>query len=344
MTRRPPSRHWTTPPHLSLLSTPSLSCALLFSHSSFLFPLLRRAKIFIWNVAKGVAIKELSCHADTIYSVAWNFNGSLLATTCKDKKLRVIDPRSGEIVASVMGHDGTKATRVSFLGESNRLFTTGFSKMSERQYAVWTPSLERLKLENIDTASGVLFSMYDPDTSMVYVYGKGDGNIRYFEVDDEAPYIHFLSQFQSSNPQRGICWAPKRCCDIGECEVAKAYKLHPQGLVEVIGFTVPRKSTMFQEDIFPPTKEDVPVLTADEWAAGKNKNPNKISLKNGYTPPTRAAFEAPEGAAAIPQEDLPPKSEKDLLAAWHAHKAEIKALTAKITTYEIKLRGLGENV
>lgn len=35
----------------------------------------------------------------------------------------------------------------------------------------------------------------------VYLAGKGDGNIRYYEVVDDAPYVHFLNQFLSGNPQ-----------------------------------------------------------------------------------------------------------------------------------------------
>ena len=37
-------------------------------------------------------------HSDTIYSFDWNLDGSLIATTCKDKKIRVIDPRKNEVV------------------------------------------------------------------------------------------------------------------------------------------------------------------------------------------------------------------------------------------------------
>lgn len=53
------------------------------------------AQLIIWDVAKGEAMKRIECHVDTIYCVSWNFNGSLLATTSKDKKIRVIDPREG---------------------------------------------------------------------------------------------------------------------------------------------------------------------------------------------------------------------------------------------------------
>uniref|UniRef100_A0A8C2TSA5 Coronin n=1 Tax=Coturnix japonica TaxID=93934 RepID=A0A8C2TSA5_COTJA len=37
-------------------------------------------------------------HTDLIYNVGWNRNGSLLCTTCKDKKVRVIDPRRGTVL------------------------------------------------------------------------------------------------------------------------------------------------------------------------------------------------------------------------------------------------------
>lgn len=38
-------------------------------------------------------------HPDVIFSVSWSRNGSLLCTACKDKKVRVIDPRKKKIVA-----------------------------------------------------------------------------------------------------------------------------------------------------------------------------------------------------------------------------------------------------
>ena len=54
--------------------------------------------IVIWNLETGEAAIEIDCHPDHIYSVSWNTNGSLIATTCKDKKIRIIDPRKGKVV------------------------------------------------------------------------------------------------------------------------------------------------------------------------------------------------------------------------------------------------------
>lgn len=55
------------------------------------------------------------------------------ATTSKDKKIRYIDARSGEVLQEGKGHEGTKASRVVFVGDDDKMFTTGFSRMSERQ-------------------------------------------------------------------------------------------------------------------------------------------------------------------------------------------------------------------
>lgn len=38
----------------------------------------------------------------------------------------------------------------------------------------------------------------------LYLAGKGDGNIRYYEIVDDAPYIHYLNQFLSGHPQVSV--------------------------------------------------------------------------------------------------------------------------------------------
>lgn len=43
--------------------------------------------------------------------------------------------------------------------------------------------------------------------------------------------------------------------------------------------TVPRKSELFQEDLYPDTLSDEASLTADEWLAGEDAEPCTMSLK-----------------------------------------------------------------
>jgi len=61
-----------------------------------------------------------------------------------------------------------------FCGSTNKLFTTGFTRNSERQYAVWDAGdlSKALTMENIDTGSGVQFPFWDEGTHMIYLVGK----------------------------------------------------------------------------------------------------------------------------------------------------------------------------
>ena len=114
------------------------------------------------------------------------------------------------------------------MGDSGNLFTTGFSKFSDRQYGIWSQDgfSQPLKLETIDSSSGVLVPHYDHDTRMVYLAGKGDGNVRYYEIVEEAPWVCYLSQFISGAPQKAFGVLPKRGVDVTACEVFRLYKLH----------------------------------------------------------------------------------------------------------------------
>ncbi|XP_064645556.1 serine/arginine repetitive matrix protein 2-like isoform X4 [Lineus longissimus] len=245
--------------------------------------------VILWNIETAEPINIITCHTDTIFSISWNRNGSLFATTSKDKKIRVIDPRSGSVVSEGPGHVGPKSSKVVFLGDSQRLFTTGFSRMSERQFGIWDMNdlSKPLRLESIDSSSGVLLPYYDVDNKVMFLVGKGDGNIRYYEIVDEAPYCHFLSAYLSGHPQKGFGVMPKRGVDLTKCEIVRFYKLlSSKPLIEPISMRVPRKSEMFQEDIFPPTASSIPSLSAMEWINGQNRDPILVSLKDGAMQPT----------------------------------------------------------
>ncbi|XP_022451313.1 coronin-6 isoform X1 [Delphinapterus leucas] len=383
--------------------------------------------IIIWNVGTGEVLLSLDdIHPDVIHSVCWNSNGRLLATTCKDKTLRIIDPRKGQVVAErARPHEGARPLRAVFTADG-KLLSTGFSRMSERQLALWDPErfaahegmrpmravftrqghifttgftrmsqrelglwdpvtqldvwvlLRRLKeptlapppgdaeslgvvcgdcmrrcrgyrcggprvvsrcgvcsslhqsclgnawvlgrarsvkelqgiqsgtasgtglvtppvlgqnnfeepvaLQEMDTSNGVLLPFYDPDSSIVYLCGKGDSSIRYFEITEEPPFVHYLNTFSSKEPQRGMGFMPKRGLDVSKCEIARFYKLHERKCEPII-MTVPRKSDLFQDDLYPDTPGPEPALEADEWLSGQDAEPVLISLRDGYMPP-----------------------------------------------------------
>ncbi|KAK2514099.1 coronin-2A isoform X2 [Columba livia] len=246
-------------------------------------------KIMIWNLDNKEAVisnpvKILDAHKDVVLSMSFNTDGSLLATACRDRKIRLIDPRAGTVLqeASYKSH---RVNKVLFLGNMKKLFSTGTSRWNNRQIALWdqndlsVPLLE----EDLDGSSGLLFPFYDSDTHMLYVVGKGDGNIRYYEISPEKPYLNYLMEYRSHLPQKGIGMMPKRGLEVSACEIFRFYKLIPtKNMIEPVSMIVPRRSESYQEDIYPLTTGDKPALTAQEWLNGINKGPLLVSLRPGY--------------------------------------------------------------
>ncbi|VDN02196.1 unnamed protein product [Thelazia callipaeda] len=236
-------------------------------------------KLLLWNVCAGEALLEVSGHPDMIWSVSFNYDGSRFMTTCKDKQIRIFDSHTGEVLHQGYGHEGVKPQRAIFL-KDGRVFTTGFTKRSERLYALRTQENldEPLIQEELDTSNGVLFPLYDEDSGLVYLAGKGDCAIRYYEVNNEFPFVHYINTYTTSEPQRGIAFMPKLGLNSNENEIARIYKVTTKGVVEELQFFVPRKSDLYQADLYPDTRSRVPALTAEEFIEGKNAPPNLVAV------------------------------------------------------------------
>jgi len=293
----------------------------------------------IWDVEKGADIFTIDGHSDLIMGVSWNQNGSLFATVCKDKKFRIVDPRAQAVASEGVGHQGQKGPRVVWLTDKEKIFTVGSNKMSEREYMIWDPRTmgECLAQSTIDNAAGIIMPFYDPDTSVLYLAGKGDGNVRYFEIVDDKPFLYGLSEYKSAVPQKGMTMVPKRALNIGECEIARGLKLAAE-VCEPISFRVPRKSDLFQDDIYPDTYAGEAALSSDEWTGGANSEPRKISLAAGWTPPEKAAVDFnPEKKV-----EESPLSEKELREEHEKLKNRVSYLESELAKRDAKIKDLEE--
>lgn len=56
------------------------------------------------------------------------------------------------------------------------------------------------------------------------------------------------------------------------------YKVTTKGVVDILQFFVPRKSDLWQADLYPDTRSIVPAITAEEFVEGKNAPPNLIAV------------------------------------------------------------------
>uniref|UniRef100_A0A8C1BK28 Coronin n=2 Tax=Cyprinus carpio TaxID=7962 RepID=A0A8C1BK28_CYPCA len=305
-------------------------------------------------------LRSISVHSDVVLSMSFNTDGSRLATSCKDKKIRVFDPRTGTLLQET-NCKSHKANKVLFLGNLKMLLSTGNSRWNHRQIALWDqedlsqPSYS----EDLDGSSGVLFPFYDPDTHMLYIAGKGDGNIRYYEISPEKPYVHYLTEYRSFLPQKGMGVMPKRGLDVCSCEIFRFYKLVTiKSLIEPLSMIVPRRSESYQEDIYPMTAGNKPSMTADEWIGGLDKGlslliQERLDAKEGNarkeSPPTSLLPSTDEKSSSTTyvsngQLDSmhcsPPKTENELRQMFYKQQEEIRRLKEQLNQKDVRIKQL----
>jgi len=245
--------------------------------------------VSVWDVAGGTAAElyEFDGHCDKIQAVAWQQGaGRLLATQAKDRTLRILDPRLGgggrsgrsSVVAETASHQGMKDSKVVWVDEQ-RVLTSGFGEDRARELILRdTRNLSTPQnVLSLDVSSGILIPLYDPDTNMVFLTGKGDRYIHFVEVQDREPW--FVAGLRYTGEQiKGGCLIPKRAVDVMQCEVNRVLMLGNNSIVP-IGWQVPRKSYReYHADVYPDTPGTQPGMGVQDWLAGANVPPPRVSL------------------------------------------------------------------
>jgi coronin-1B/1C/6 len=144
----------------------------------------------MWNLEDTDGpMTTLKGHGDTIQDLTFNHTGTVIATTCRDRKLRLFDSRVGEEPIRVTdGHSGIKGSRIVWMGDKDRIATTGFSKVSDRQLTVWeTGSLQNITSLNIDQSAGVIMPFWS-DNGILFL-----GEL---PVDDVQSTITYFAHFK----------------------------------------------------------------------------------------------------------------------------------------------------
>lgn len=276
----------------------------------------------VWDIESGAERTTLTQHDCQLQDLKWSYDGSLLVTSGKDKIMRLLDVRANEVVQSTQPHEGSKSFKVEWLGSKERLVSVGFTKQSKRHYCIWDPRnlAAPLKSVDLDQAAGVIMPFFDDDSNILFLAGKGDGNVRYFEMVDEDPWEFALSEYKSTKPTKGMCMLPRRMVDVGRCELARMLKLTGAGEVEPLSFICPRKAEGFQEDLYPDAISGEPALTADEWFGGETRPPNRQSMREPVAIAAAAAAPPMRTVATLQRE----------LDDAHRRIAELEAEVARL--------------
>ncbi|XP_058794011.1 coronin-7 isoform X2 [Phymastichus coffea] len=234
----------------------------------------------LWDVLAQKELFSNNDHKEVIQSTSWKYDGTLLATSCKDKQVRIIDPRAARnIVQAASSHQSIKDSRIVWLGNSDKVLTTGFDAARLRQVYIRDVRMlsDPIKTLELDCSTGILMPLYDPDTNMLFLAGKGDTTILYMEVTDKDPYL--VEGIRHSGEQtKGVCLVPKRALNVMQAEVNRVLQLTSSMVIPIM-YQVPRKTYRdFHADIYPETAGCVAQNTAVAWIQGHNLGVPKISL------------------------------------------------------------------
>lgn len=235
-------------------------------------------------------------HTDAVQDIQWAHDGSLLASTCRDKKLRLLDVRANSVAGEVVAHQGPASKSIRALWCEDVIVTTGFSVNRDREFAIWDPRAmdSPLARTRIDSSTGVVMPFYDPDTKLLYLAGKGDSSLRYYEMVSAAPHVHPINILNAGEVTMGMAMVPKRNLNLMGTEVARLLKL-TRSSVEPLSVDVPRKSKrLFQDDLYPPSATEEPALSLDQWLAGESAPPRLAPID----PPSNTGRAAAAAAAA----------------------------------------------
>ena len=128
-----------------------------------------------------------------VYSLSWSYDGNVLVTTSKDKRIRILDPRQQQmVVANVPGHANVRYSTTQWLNNDVHFVSCGHGTAMEREMMLWDirkllhndgDGMEGkcLSRDRIDSSIGPMMPLFEPDTGLLVLAGKGDTTIRLYE-------------------------------------------------------------------------------------------------------------------------------------------------------------------
>jgi len=247
-----------------------------------------------------------------------------MAIAGRDSELRIVDPRAWKtkVVHQFQSHEGSKGSRVCWLGKEPAVVTTGFSKTGDRQFKLWdnrmfgTERNRPLSVNVLDGGAGVMLPYFVEDNGVLLLYAKGELTIRIYEIEGISMAheiaeigkqkretkkfdLHRCTEYKClGEPTAGLAFLPRRVVDYKNAEWLCGLRLTPSA-VETISFAVPRSTEVqgyFFDDLYPPARTGVPALSdPKEWFKGaKAEGPNRadINVENLKLLSKRPAAEA----------------------------------------------------
>lgn len=139
-------------------------------------------------------------------------------------------------------------------------------------YNIYTYSYTYIHYQRLFTGSGQIIPIYDKDLCILYLYTKGECNIKYYDIPYNSNIIHNIGEFKTNNTNKSICIMPKTGLNVLKNEIGRFYKLttnntnnnntttistNSSNSIEYLSVLLPRRSNVFQSDIYPDVYTDL---------------------------------------------------------------------------------------
>ncbi|RLN91563.1 hypothetical protein BBJ28_00007931 [Nothophytophthora sp. Chile5] len=229
---------------------------------------------------------------DVVWNMAFNEDGSLLATASRAKIVRVFDPRQHEhaLVAMGCGHESSKPQFVTW-ADATRLLTIGINARNETLVSFWDarsllePLGEPVVVQSAASAASTTtpFPLYDASSRLLFLVSTGTRHIWSYEVDPVAATAQANLPFllTGNDTIGGVALLPKSICDVRNVELDRLLVATPN-VLERVSFSLPRAQKLkefFQDDVYGLVPKPLPVVSSAQWFAGESAAPVFESLR-----------------------------------------------------------------
>jgi WD40 repeat protein len=196
----------------------------------------------LFDLSTGEESRVIDISASGAHNMSWSPDGAKVALASRDNEIIILDPRQDSSFKG-KAHDSPRSFQMVWLSDTS-LASVGFSKGSQRRLNLYKLDPSAIEISHsilLDIAPSVLFPHYDPDTSILYITGKGERSISAYYLSDKEPTK--LPGYTGSAPQLGTAWFGKRYMDIKKVEVMRCLRLTSKTM-EIVEWRIPRNRVL----------------------------------------------------------------------------------------------------
>ena len=234
-------------------------------------------EIFVWNAIKAETLCELKAD-DTPTLVRWNQNGTLIGATNENKNINIFDVRYNKMIFKHQINEAFQAAKFAWVN-NEQFVTTSWNKAGAKMLKLWdigkvkedlTSEGEVLE-EKIDTSKTVSTPFVDKESKLVYTIGKGESTIHIYDFE-EGKFKRGID-FTSAEPSISSVMFDRKYLDYNTLEVDRFARYVNSQKIYYVSFTIPRKSSRFDPELYPPFESGEAALSYNQWVNGETTEP-----------------------------------------------------------------------